>query len=155
VRGERDLPYDEPADLIGSCEATLDTLGLLLGDLSEEVAPSGAAWTIAEVLNHLVETEQRYIGRVRRMRRQLDPHMRILPDGDYTKLSALKAWTAFYELRRRHLRVLRSLKPDEWRRSGTLYPVGEITIDGLIRHMAAHDAMHTAQVARRLSGRQG
>jgi uncharacterized damage-inducible protein DinB len=149
------MPYDEPADLIGSCEATLDTLGLLLGDLNEEVEPSEDTWTIAEVLNHLVETEQRYIGRVRRMRRRQNPSMRILPDGDYTKLSALKAWTAFYELRRRHLRLLRALKSDEWHRSGTLHPVGEITISGLVRHLAAHDAMHTAQVARRLSGRQG
>jgi len=63
------MPFDEPADLIGSCEATLDTLGLLLGDLNEEVDPSDAAWTIAEILNHLVETERRYSGRVQRMRR--------------------------------------------------------------------------------------
>lgn len=89
------------------------------------------------------------------MRRQLYPRMKIMPDDDYTKLPALKAWTMFYELRRRHLRVLRTLKPAEWQRSGTPTPVGEITIDGLVRHMAAHDAMHTAQVARRLSGRQG
>ena len=149
------MPFDEPADLIGSCEATLDTLGLLLGDLSEEVAPSDTSWTIAEVLNHLVETVQRYIARVQRMRRELNPRMRIMPDGDYTRLSALEAWTAFYELRRRHLRVLRSLRPDEWLRSGRLGPVGEITIDGLVRHLATHDAMHTAQVGRRLSGRQG
>ena len=155
MRGDSDLPFDEADDLIGSCEATLDTLGLLLGDLNEEVAPADATWTIAEILNHLVETEQRYLRRVRAMRRQLNPRMRIPPDGDYTKLSALKAWTAFYELRRRHLRLLRSLKPEEWQRSGTLDPIGEITIGGLIRHVAAHDAMHTAQVARRLSGRQG
>ena len=81
--------------------------------------------------------------------------MRILADVDYTKLPALKAWTEFYELRRRHLRLLRSLKPDEWRRSGTLTRVGKITIDGLVRHLTAHDAIHIAQVARRLSGRQG
>jgi hypothetical protein len=49
--------------------------------------------------------------------------------------------------------MLRSLKPDEWRRGGTLTPVGRITIASLVRHMSAHDAMHTAQIARRLSGR--
>src|SRR6266576_1473001 len=31
------MPYDEPADLIGSAEATLDVIALLLGDISEEV----------------------------------------------------------------------------------------------------------------------
>jgi DinB superfamily len=81
--------------------------------------------------------------------------MRMMPDPDYTKLSALKAWTRFYDLRKRHLRLLRSLKPAEWRRSGTLTSVGKVSIAGLVRHMAAHDAMHTAQVARRLSGRPG
>ncbi|MEO8744803.1 MAG: DinB family protein [Candidatus Dormiibacterota bacterium] len=94
------MPYDEPADLIGSCAATLDTLGLLLGDISDEVPPADGSWTIAEILNHLGETERRYLGRVRRMRRQLYPRMKIMPDDDYTKLPALKAWTMFYELRR-------------------------------------------------------
>jgi uncharacterized damage-inducible protein DinB len=147
------MAFDEPADLIGSCEGTLDTLGLLLGDIGEEVQDSGGAWTIAQILNHLLDTERRYYGRVRRMRRERRPKMRILPDPDYNKLPALRAWSRFYELRRRHLRLLRALKADEWRRSGTLTPVGRITIASLVRHMAAHDAMHTAQIARRLSGR--
>ena len=148
------MAYDEPADLIGSCEATLDTLAVLLGDLGEEVAETPGEWTIAEILNHLLDTEQRYLGRVRRMRRELRPSMRMMPDPDYTKLSALRAWTKFYELRKRHLKLLRSLKHAEWRRSGTLAPVGKVSIASLVRHMAAHDAMHTAQIARRLSGRQ-
>jgi uncharacterized damage-inducible protein DinB len=147
------MAFDEPADLIGSCEATLDTLGLLIGDMSEEIQDTDGAWTISEILNHLLDTERRYYGRVRRMRREPRPRMRIQPDPDYTKLSALRAWTLFYELRLRHLRVLRSLKADEWRRSGTLTPIGRITIASLVRHMAAHDAMHAAQIARRLSGR--
>ena len=147
------MAFDEPADLIGSCEATLDTLGLLVGDMSEEIQDAGGAWTIAEILNHMLDTERRYYGRVRRMRREHRPQMRVQPNPDYTKLPALRAWTLFYELRRRHLRVLRSLKPDEWRRSGTLTPVGRITIASLVRHMAAHDATHSAQIARRLSGR--
>jgi uncharacterized damage-inducible protein DinB len=147
------MAFDEPADLIGSCEATLDTLGLLIGDMSEEIQDTSGAWTISEILNHLLDTERRYYGRVRRMRREHRPRMKIQPDPDYTKLSALRAWTLFYELRRRHLRVLRSLKPDEWRRSGTLTPIGRITVASLVRHMAAHDAMHSAQIARRLSGR--
>jgi uncharacterized damage-inducible protein DinB len=148
------MPYDEPADLIGSCEATLDTISLLIGDLSEEVPEQPGSWTIAEILNHLVDTERRYLGRVRRMRREHKPEMKIMPDPDYTKLSVLKAWTQFHDLRQRHLRLLRSLKPAEWRRSGSLAPIGQVTIASLVRHMAAHDATHTAQIARRLSGRQ-
>jgi uncharacterized damage-inducible protein DinB len=52
------MSFDEPADLIGSCEATLDTLGLLLGDLSEEIAETPGNWSIAEVLNHMLDTEK-------------------------------------------------------------------------------------------------
>ena len=44
------MPYDEPADLIGSAEATLDTIALLLGDIGEEVQDTPGAWTIAEIL---------------------------------------------------------------------------------------------------------
>jgi uncharacterized damage-inducible protein DinB len=147
------VAFDEPADLIGTCEATLDTLGLLVGDMSEEVQDLGGAWTIAQILNHLLDTERRYYARLRRMRKEAKPKMRVMPDPDYKKLNALRAWTLFFELRQRHLKLLRSLKPEEWDREGSLTPVGDITIASLIRHMAAHDSMHTAQIARRLSGR--
>ncbi len=147
------MAYDEPADLIGSCAATLDTLGLLIGDMSEEVQDRGDAWTIAQILNHLLDTERRFYGRVRRMRKEANPQMRMMPDPDYTRLTALRAWSRFYELRQRHLKLLRSLKADEWNRAGNLTRIGDITIASLIRHMAAHDSMHAAQIARRLSGR--
>ncbi|HXC77506.1 MAG TPA: DinB family protein [Candidatus Acidoferrum sp.] len=147
------MAFDEPADLIGSCEASLDTLGLLIGDMSEEVQDRGGAWTIAQVLNHLLDTEQRYYSRVRRMRKELKPKMRMMPDPDYKRLSALRAWSQFYELRQGHPKLLRSLQPAEWGREGSLTPIGDITIASLVRHMVAHDSMHTAQIARRLSGR--
>ena len=147
------MAFDELADLIGSCEASLDTLGLLIGDIKEEVQDRGESWTIAEILNHMLETELRYGARVRRMRRERHPQMRVLADGDYKKLTALKAWSEFYEARRANLTLFGQLRPDEWKRSGTLAPVGRVTIESLVRHLVAHDAMHTGQIARRLSGR--
>jgi len=149
------MPYDEPADLIASCESTLDVIALLLGDISEEVQDASDAWTISEILNHLLDAERRYFSRVRRLRRDDQPQMKVQPDADVKKLAALQAWKAFYELRRRHVRLLRTLKPRDWRRSGTLSPIGKVTIAGIVRHLAAHDAVHTAQIARRLSGRPG
>lgn len=147
------MAFDEPADLIASAEATLDVIGLLMGDIKEEIQDSGDSWTIAEILNHLLDTERRYLARVRRVRRERHPHMRVMPDEDYTTLSALKAWTQFYDLRKQQIRQLKRLNPDEWRRSGTLTPVGRVTITSLVRHLVAHDAQHAAQIARRLSGR--
>jgi uncharacterized damage-inducible protein DinB len=149
------MPYDEPGDLIASCEATLDTIALLLGDIAEEVQPDGKSWTIGEILNHLVDAERRQFSRVRRLRREKNPQMKVQPDADVTGMTVLQAWKLFYELRRRHVRLLRTLKPAEWRRSGTLSPLGKVTIAGIVRHVAAHDAAHTAQIARRLSGRPG
>jgi uncharacterized damage-inducible protein DinB len=147
------MPYDEPADLIASCESTLDTVALLLGDIAEEVPDTPGDWTIAEILNHLLDAERRFFARVRRLKRETNPRMRVMP-ADVTALTALQAWKAFYELRRRHVRLLRTLKAADWRRSGTLSPgVGKVTIAGIVRHLAAHDAAHTAQIARRLSGR--
>ena len=148
------VPFDEPADLIASFEASLDTIALLLGDIAEEVPDTPGDWTIAEILNHLLDAENRYFARVRRLKRETNPRMRVMPDADLNRLTALQAWKAFYELRRRHVRLLRTLKPADWRRSGTLSPgVGKVTIAGIVRHLAAHDAAHTAQIARRLSGR--
>ena len=148
------MPYDEPSDLIASAESTLDTVALLLGDISEEVSDTPGDWSIAEILNHLLDAEQRYFARVQRLKRETHPRMRVMPAADVTKLTALQAWKAFYELRGRHVSLLRTLKPADWRRSGTLSPgVGKVTIAGIVRHLAAHDATHTAQIARRLSGR--
>jgi len=149
------MPYDEPADLIASCESTLDVIALLLGDIGEEVQDTTGSWTIAEILNHLVDAERRQFSRVRRLRRETNPQMRVQPNRDVSQMTALQAWKAFYELRRRHVRLLRSLKPGEWRRSGALSPLGKVTIAGIVRHVAAHDAAHTAQIARRLTGRPG
>jgi hypothetical protein len=87
------------------------------------------------------------------MRKEVRPQMRMKPDPDYKKLTALRAWSQFYELRQRHLKLLRSLKEDDWNREGNLTTIGDITITSLVRHMAAHDSMHAAQIARRLSGR--
>jgi uncharacterized damage-inducible protein DinB len=147
------VAFDEPADLIASAEASLDTLGLLIGDIKEEIQDSGGSWTIAQILNHLLDTERRYLARIRRVRRERHPRMRVLPAEDYTKLTALKAWTEYYDLRQQQVRLLKRLKPHEWKRSGTLTPVGRVTITTLVRHLVAHDAAHTAQIARRLSGR--
>jgi uncharacterized damage-inducible protein DinB len=147
------VAFDEPADLIASAEAALDVIGLLMGDIKEEIQESGDAWTIAQILNHLLDTERRYLARVRRVRREHHPRMRVMPDDDYNRLSALKAWTEFYDLRGQHIRLLKRLKPHEWRRSGTLTPVGRVTIASLVRHLVAHDAAHAGQIARRLTGR--
>jgi uncharacterized damage-inducible protein DinB len=147
------VAFDEPADLIGACEGTLDVVGLLIGDIKEEIQDSGESWTIAQILNHMLDTERRYYTRVRRVQREHHPHMRVMPDADYTKLSVLGAWTEFYDLRRQHIAILKLLKPFEWRRAGTLTPVGRVTIASLVRHLVAHDAVHSAQIARRLSGR--
>jgi uncharacterized damage-inducible protein DinB len=148
------MPYDEPADLIASCEATLDTIALMLGDIAEEVPDTPGDWSIAEILNHLLDAERRFYARVRRLKRETNPRMRVMPDADVTKLTVLQAWKAFYELRRRHVRLLRTLQAKDWRRSGMLSPgVGKVTIAGIVRHLSAHDAAHTAQIARRLSGR--
>jgi len=147
------LAFDETADLVRSAEASLDTLGLLIGDIKEEIQDRGDAWTIAQILNHLLDTERRYGARIRRMKRERHPQMRVMPDADYTKASTLRAWSGLYELRRANVAMLKALRPQDWRRSGTLSPVGRVTIESLVRHLVAHDTEHTAQIARRLSGR--
>src|SRR5438128_11400141 len=83
------MPYDEPADLIASAEATIDTIALLLGDISEEVGDTPGAWSIAQILNHLLDTERRYFARVRRLRTESQPQMKVMPDADVTRLTAL------------------------------------------------------------------
>src|SRR5439155_22489522 len=112
------MPYDEPADLIASAEATIDTIALLLGDISEEVGDTPGAWSIAQILNHLLDTERRYFARVRRLRTESQPQMKVMPDADVTRLTALQAWKPFSKLRQRHTGLLPPLTPAECSRPG-------------------------------------
>lgn len=111
-------------------------------------------WSILGVLNHLVDTEIVYAYRVRLI---LTVDRPVLQGYDQD------AWAAGLRydqgdpedlleelgaLRRRSLRLLRSLTPAELERSGLHTERGPESVGFIARLLAAHDLVHRAQIER-------
>lgn len=118
--------------------------------------PEPGAWSPAEVICHLADTEERAVGRVRRILREDDP---MLPGYDqaqlaverrYRELDAFAELDRYEVLRTDHATLLESLDDAAWRRTGLHSEHGVVTLELLIAHVAAEDVDHLAQIARAL-----
>jgi len=58
--------------------------------------------------------------------------------------------TAYLDFRTRSIRELEGLSGQEWERPGRHSEMGAITILNYMIHIASHDAIHLAQIARQL-----
>ena len=152
--------YDERAELLDAYRATPPILRALLRGVDADTARTRTdrdGWSIVEVVAHLGDAEERALGRVRRMVREDDP---ALPGYDEAALAVERRYREqdlgealgrFQALRAEHVAELAALAPDGWSRTGRHEEVGAITVQSLTAHMAAHDAVHLAQIARLLT----
>ena len=146
----------ERTDLLAILSSTPTTLQALTAGLSDEVARRRQEppdeWSVAEIAAHLVDAEQSWLSRrVRLMREQDEPDLPYYPDPDYAKPALAESLNEFNRLREANLAYLESMQPTDWRRRGTHVRWGPISITWAVRHVAAHDAEHLAQLARRLA----
>ena len=68
--------------------------------------------------------------------------------GDYASWNSREALEMFRLLREANLRMFAQLTPGQWTRHGVHAERGRVTVEGLCRHMAAHDMNHIEQVKR-------
>jgi hypothetical protein len=149
-------------ELLDIYRATPDTLQALLCQVPEdEVRVGGSdedAWSVVEIVCHLRDTEERALERVRRMLNEDHPAIpaydqaALAEESGYRDQSLGDALATFLRIRAEQLALLEGLAPAEWERGGSHEESGEITVESLTAHMAAHDAIHLAQIARRISG---
>lgn len=128
-----------------------DTLSALVHGLDDEEAGRrvGEEWSIREIVAHLVDGEWAWFTRIRRMATEERPRMEVFPNADYTKPSLEESLSAYIRSRAEDLNYLESLTPEQWARSGQHELWGDIDILWAARHLAAHDAEHLSQLARR------
>jgi uncharacterized damage-inducible protein DinB len=146
------------ADLLTILRATPVTLDGLLRGVSEartnQPGPSeDDAWSIAAIVCHLVTAEEAWlVRRVRLMAEQDNPFLPYYDDPDYTRPPALsESLTDFRQRRAESTAYIESLTDQAWSRPGQHVYQGPITIGWTISHIAAHDAEHLVQIARRLT----
>jgi hypothetical protein len=74
-----------------------------------------------------------------------------LAAGRYREQSLDEVAEQFCCLRRQHIRKLKALHANDWSRSATHGQMAEPTIQTITHHMTHHDALHLAQIARRVA----
>jgi DinB superfamily len=115
--------------------------------------PTPERWSISEVLAHLVEIEELYAGRVRRMAAEDAPKFLryVQPDpaspnagsqGDTAKILA-----RFTSLRRDNVAFLNTMPADAGARTGHHSELGPITLSQMLCEWASHDLGHLRQIA--------
>ncbi len=152
--------YNSKRDLLDAFKSTPETLSALLEGVSQKTAQSARGgdegWSVVEVLCHLRDAEEIGIQRDRKMMEEANPEIagydqeELARERVYAAQDLKKALSDFTRMREEHVQLLEKLTPAEWERPGNHREVGPITIFGHILHMACHDAIHCAQIARQL-----
>ena len=122
------------------------------GSLRRRPAPD--EWAAVEVVSHLADTEERALGRVRRMVAEDAPVLEpfdqaaLAVERGYLDLDARVELRRFAALRADHVALLESLDDAGWSRVGIHGEHGEMTVERYETHVAAEDVDHLAQIAR-------
>jgi hypothetical protein len=153
--------FEEKDELLEAYRATPVTLAVLVRDLPDDLLRRRGSrdeeWSIMEVICHLRDAEERSLGRVKRMREEDRPLLEgydpaeLARTSRYQEESLEAALAAFVDARRSHTELLGSGGDPVWSRTGIHEEFGEISVQQLTAHMTAHDAIHLAQISRRIS----
>jgi uncharacterized damage-inducible protein DinB len=120
--------------------------------------PAPDAWSATEILCHLRDIEDFYMGRMRLMLVNDHPTLVVLdPDRwarerQYQRNDAREALATFRAGRCETLVFLHELTEEQWERSAIHPLLGVITVRRIVHSMAKHDQVHLAQLERALVG---
>jgi hypothetical protein len=120
--------------------------------------PAPGEWAAVEVVAHLADTEERALGRVRRMVAEDAPVLEpfdqaaLAVERRYLELDVAMELRRFAALRADHVALLESLDDAGWSRTGIHGEHGRMTVERYETHVAAEDVDHLAQIARLRTG---
>jgi len=120
--------------------------------------PALKAWAAKEVICHLRDTEESFMGRFQTIAVMDD--VKLLPadpdrwaeERQYLRNDAVEALHAFRRRRDESLAYLKGLSPQQWQRGGVHPTRGRMTIGDFATLMAWHDENHLEQLKRALRG---
>lgn len=147
--------YTEGQDPLTIQRETPATLARLIDGVSDQQLrhrPSPDKWSVTEILAHLAEDELATSWRYRQMIEHDGATLHGFDQELWARLGNYATWNAgdalqlFRLLREANLRMLTTLLPEEWDRSGIHAERGNLTVRELVRHMAAHDVNHIKQI---------
>ena len=142
--------------LLDALAAFPDTLKQQVQGLDAELLryrPDPDAWSVVEIVGHIMEVEALWAGRFRHMLAAEHPIFpqydrdAVVRQRDYQNKQPGGILIAFAEQRAEHVAFLRGLRPAQLARTGQ-HPVrGAITVGEGIAVLAGHDRAHSEQIA--------
>jgi uncharacterized damage-inducible protein DinB len=144
----------ELLDAYRSAPVTLRALVTGADDALVKRQPVEGEWSVIEIVTHLADAEEMVIKRIERMLTEDDPALPAYSPDDLADARGYRSRDLSEELDRfesvRGALVFRLEELDDsgWTRTGQHEEVGEITVEDMTAHMAAHDSVHLAQIAR-------
>jgi uncharacterized damage-inducible protein DinB len=121
--------------------------------------PDDANWSAKEVVCHIRDIEESFMARMQLIMTMDEPKfLPVEPDRwaaerQYQRNDAEEALRAFRARREESLKLLRSLRPEQFERGGLHATRGRMTIADFVALMAWHDDNHLEQLKRALAGR--
>lgn len=141
-------------EILAALRATPYELARLIEGQSEDALAQPASdgeWGVVEILPHLRDWEEVYVGWIRRLLEEDTPTLPVVDDSlwaiehDYASERVPDALAGFGDLREEAVRLLESLDPATWERQAVHPQVGGLTLHQLADRMCDHDARHIEQ----------
>jgi transcriptional regulator with XRE-family HTH domain len=146
--------FANAAASLGAMPAKLKEIAAALPEGAWRSKPAGGGFSFVEHVCHLRDIDGD--GYQLRLERMLTEERPSLPDLDGDALASERAYqsadlatalTSFTATRLAIVARLAKLSPDERRRTGLMAGTTEITVEGLVEIMTAHDSEHLDQLA--------
>lgn len=138
--------------LLQALAATTKDLARMLSKTDETLLqqrPTSDQWSIADVLNHLIDVEVRYLRRLQGVVQEDRPLLpAILPDETAHDAHARRdeLLARFSRARAEMLTFLEGISLGDWQRSAVHETRGEIRFRFLVQHLVDHDTEHLNQI---------
>ena len=151
-------------ELIAQLEDTADKYASVIEGASFSSLvrrPDEKEWAPVEIICHMRDIEEITLNRFQTMlvieefKYQPAEADRWAADRQYLRNDPLEALSAFRKRREETLEFLKTLKPDQWERSGIHSKRGRISIADTVKLMVHHGNEHLEQLKRAFAGSTG
>ena len=142
------MPINDLLDQYATGPALLGEAVAGMTDEELRAKPVPDRWSTLEVLCHLSDTEAVYAERMKRVVAEDEPPLRSLdpdvwlPRLAYHRREADEELRLIELIRAQMLRILRSLSPGEFQRTGFHSEAGQITLETLLERVSNHIPHH-------------
>ena len=147
--------------MISNLRKSYQILGMVLDGITQEQAETirdgDDGWTILEIMCHLRDYQEIFMGRAEQMLKEDNPAITpfdadareaMIIEREYAKQNLLAVFNDYVATRHHFIALVESLDDADLDRIGTHPMTGTIAVATPIFHTTLHDADHTEQIAR-------